>query len=274
MWVIGGFLVSCTALLLLSFMLKAWPWMWWPVVIPGVPVKDYVVQSGEFLLCAFGLAHWAIDAWQQNRRRLALALATLALLFLGNIVFVATSRASLVVFAALVGVMAFQRFGWKGARDGGRRRHPGGDSVDVFALFAGADYGRFRGDRPLRNGAGCNVFGLSPRVVEAVPGIHCCRAGPRTRNRRHPRDVPESRGERSESSGGDHRQSAQSNALSIAIQLGLVGVGLLYAMWIAHFLLFRGTGMPAWIGAGLVVQNVVGSLFNSQIFYFTRDGCM
>jgi hypothetical protein len=57
--------------------------------------------------------------------------------------------------------------------------------------------------------------------------------------------------------------------LSIAIQLGLIGVGLLYAMWIAHLLLFRGSGPVVWIGAGLVVQNIVGSLFNSQIFYFT-----
>jgi hypothetical protein len=40
-------------------------------------------------------------------------------------------------------------------------------------------------------------------------------------------------------------------------------------MWIAHLLLFRGPGLPAWIGVGLVVQNIVGSLFNSQIFYFT-----
>jgi hypothetical protein len=40
-------------------------------------------------------------------------------------------------------------------------------------------------------------------------------------------------------------------------------------MWIAHFLLFRGTEITAWIGAGVVVQNVIGSLFNSQIFYFT-----
>jgi O-antigen ligase len=56
--------------------------------------------------------------------------------------------------------------------------------------------------------------------------------------------------------------------LSIAIQLGLVGVGLLYAMWIAQLLLFRTTELPAWIGAGVVVQNMVASLFNSQIFYF------
>jgi hypothetical protein len=48
MWVLGGFLVSCTALLLLSWMSKAWPWIWWSVWVPGVPVKDYIVQSGEF----------------------------------------------------------------------------------------------------------------------------------------------------------------------------------------------------------------------------------
>lgn len=27
--------------------------------------------------------------------------------------------------------------------------------------------------------------------------------------------------------------------------------------------------MAAWIGAGLVVQNVISSVFNSQLFYFT-----
>jgi O-antigen ligase len=57
--------------------------------------------------------------------------------------------------------------------------------------------------------------------------------------------------------------------LSIAIQLGLLGAGVLWAMWIAHLLLFRGEGMAAWIGAGVVVENVVASLFNSQLFYFS-----
>ena len=40
-------------------------------------------------------------------------------------------------------------------------------------------------------------------------------------------------------------------------------------MWIAHLLLFRGEGLAAWIGAGVVVENVVASLFNSQLFYFS-----
>ena len=171
LWVIGGFLISCTALLLLSFMLKAWPSLWWPVATPGVPVKDYVVQSGEFLLCAFGLAHWAIDAWQQNRRRLALALAALALLFLGNIVFVATSRASVVVFVALVGVLAFQRFGWKGALG-----VVAGGAILAGIAWTSSPYLRARIlavseeiDRYETEGCGRKLFGLSPRVVETVP---------------------------------------------------------------------------------------------------------
>jgi hypothetical protein len=56
--------------------------------------------------------------------------------------------------------------------------------------------------------------------------------------------------------------------LSIAIQLGLVGVSLLYGMWLAHLLLFRGWGLPFWLGGGVAIQHIVESLFNSQLFYF------
>jgi O-antigen ligase len=57
---------------------------------------------------------------------------------------------------------------------------------------------------------------------------------------------------------------------AIAIQLGLVGAAILWAMWIAHMLLFRGDGLAEWIGLVIVVQNVVGSLFNSHLFDFTQ----
>jgi len=36
--------------------------------------------------------------------------------------------------------------------------------------------------------------------------------------------------------------------LAVAIQLGLVGVAVLWAMWIAHLLLFRGNSFAEWIG--------------------------
>jgi O-antigen ligase len=57
--------------------------------------------------------------------------------------------------------------------------------------------------------------------------------------------------------------------LIIAVQLGLVGVALLYAMWLAHALLFRGPDWPCWIGLGIVAQTVVSAVFNSQLFYST-----
>src|SRR5664280_485966 len=57
---------------------------------------------------------------------------------------------------------------------------------------------------------------------------------------------------------------------AVAIQLGLIGAAVLWAMWIAHLLLFRGPGLVEWIGLVIVVQNIVGSLFNSHLFDFTQ----
>jgi len=41
-------------------------------------------------------------------------------------------------------------------------------------------------------------------------------------------------------------------------------------MWIAHLLLFRGNSFAGWIGLVIVVQNIVGSLFNSHLFDFVQ----
>jgi hypothetical protein len=56
--------------------------------------------------------------------------------------------------------------------------------------------------------------------------------------------------------------------LAVAIQLGLIGVAVLYAMWLAHLVLFRHDGFADWVGLVIVIQNVIGSLFNSYLFDF------
>ena len=61
--------------------------------------------------------------------------------------------------------------------------------------------------------------------------------------------------------------------LNVAVKWGLVGVVLLYAMWLVHLLLFRGEGLVAWIGLLVVVQNMFTSLFNSHLFDF-HEGWM
>ena len=72
----------------------------------------------------------------------------------------------------------------------------------------------------------------------------------------------------SEVIGNPHNQT-----LNVAVQWGIVGIILLYAMWLAHLLLFRGEGLVAWIGLLVVVQNIFTSLFNSHLFDF-HEGWM
>jgi len=55
----------------------------------------------------------------------------------------------------------------------------------------------------------------------------------------------------------------------VGIQLGAVGITVLYLMWGAHLLLFRGESWPAVFGAMVVVQNIISSLFNSHLADFT-----
>jgi O-antigen ligase len=57
------------------------------------------------------------------------------------------------------------------------------------------------------------------------------------------------------------------------VQWGMLGIVILYAMWLVHLLLFRGDGLASWIGLLVVVQNVVSSLFNSHLFDF-HEGWM
>jgi hypothetical protein len=61
--------------------------------------------------------------------------------------------------------------------------------------------------------------------------------------------------------------------LNVAVQWGMIGVAVLYAMWLVHLLWFRGEGLVAWVGLLVVVQNIFTSLFNSHIFDF-HEGWM
>ena len=69
---------------------------------------------------------------------------------------------------------------------------------------------------------------------------------------------------------GSATTNPHNQTFAVAIQLGLLGAAVLWAMWIAHLLLFRGSGLAEWIGLVVVVQNIVGSLFNSHLFDFAQ----
>jgi len=63
-------------------------------------------------------------------------------------------------------------------------------------------------------------------------------------------------------------RNPHNQTLYVAIQWGMLGCIILYAMWYFHLRLFRGPDLPAWIGLVVVIQNVISSLFNSHLFDF------
>src|SRR6185312_8978699 len=56
---------------------------------------------------------------------------------------------------------------------------------------------------------------------------------------------------------------------TVGVQLGLVGIALLYAMWVVHLWLFRRKDWLCWVALVTVIQNVIASLTNSYLFDFT-----
>jgi hypothetical protein len=268
-WVLVAYLAACTALLIYSYILTIFPSLPHSAPGTGVPVKDYVVQSGEFLICAFGLAHVALCQWRARRPRFAIASAILALAFLANIAFVATGRTTVVVFCVLVVVFSIQRWSWKRAV-----------AVSVIgaallaAALASSSYLRMRvlgvGEEIRRyetenaetsTGFRLEFWKKSIGFFVASPIIG---HGTGSTEELFRRAKVGTEGISSTVTGNPHSQF-----LLIAVELGVVGVALMVAMWLAHGLLFRGDTLPAYLGLGIVVQNVVASIFNAQLFYFT-----
>jgi O-antigen ligase len=65
-------------------------------------------------------------------------------------------------------------------------------------------------------------------------------------------------------------RNPHNQTLYVAIQWGLLGCLVLYAMWFYHVMLFRGVGIASWIGLVVVIQNILSSIFNSHLFDFTE----
>jgi O-antigen ligase len=267
-WMLAGYLASCTVLLAVSWLLVAFPTLWvtrWS----GVPVKDYLVQSVVFLLAFFATAHVAVTAWQQQRRVVALLLAGLAILFVLNVAFVAAGRTVLTAFPVLLILFGAQRFGWKTSA-----AFVLGGAVLIGVLWTTSPYLRQRAysvaqevqdyrSNDAQTSAGIRLvfWHKSIPLVAAAPVIG---HGTGTIEHLFARSAVGKSGTAAVVTGNPHNQM-----LEIAVQFGLLGVGLLFALWFAQLLLFRRGGLPGWLGTGLVMQGIIGSLFLSYLFDFT-----
>lgn len=272
-WVTFGFLASCTVLLVVSYVHAAWR-TWHPgpypsIFFPGIPVKDYILQSGEFQICMFGVAYAAVEAWRSQRSRLAMGLAVLACAFLANIVYVATGRTIVAVMPVLLALFGLRLFGWRGVVG----VVIAGSLVAAIVWFS-SPYLRTRvlgvgreihlyetQNAETSSGERLELWKKSLRFIAAAPVF-----GHGTGSiKQQFRGAVGTSGPSAIISDNPHQQT-----LTVAVQLGLVGVAVMYAMWIAHLALFRAGGLVAWSGLVVVAQNVVSSLFNSHLFDFNQ----
>jgi O-antigen ligase len=268
-WVIGGFIVSCTLLLAVSWLIWFVPQLSWRQQFPGVPVRDYIVQSGEFLICAFALGHLSLDAWRRGERRRAIAFGLLVVLFLANIGYVAAARSTFVALVALALLFVFQRFGWKQAL-----AFVTGAAALIVLTWMSSPYLRARvlgvvqeiHDYQAKNAETSSGYRLQfwTRSIAIVAEAPIIGHGTGSQRELFRRSVAGKEGLGALITDNPHNQT-----LFVAIQLGGLGVVLLYAMWLAHLLLLRGDGLPAWVGTGLVAQNIVMGLFNASLVDFT-----
>jgi hypothetical protein len=270
--VLIGFLASCVLLLAVSWLLLAWPAMPWPVTVktPGVPVKDYIAQSGMFTICVAVAAQLAYDSWRGGRRHLAIVLIALALLFLANVFYVATSRTALIIFPILLALFGYRIFGWKGAAG-----FVAACLVLTLAAWPSATFLKqrvttffdeirsYQSDAPSTSaGERLEFWKKSVGFIQQAPVIG---HGTGTIRDQFRRSTAGQTGMASLASHNPHNQT-----LAIGIQLGAVGIAALLAMWIAHLQLFRSASFAGWVGLVVAVQNVVGSLFNSHLFDFNQ----
>jgi O-antigen ligase len=268
LWVLWGFLASTFAVLLAS-----WASLLIPVLashenVVGVPVKEYISQSAEFVVCAFALLGFACAAARERRWQLALGFLVAALLFLADILFVVTSRTALLVILVLLLFLAFKEFRWKGVVVAVVL-----GCVAAAALWSTSPYLRDRLTtsvtelKAYREENAVNSTGLhleflrkSLTFVSTAPVFgHGTGSIPQQF-----RDAAIGEaGAASVTWGTPHDQ-----ILGVAVQIGLVGAVLLIAMWVAHFLLFTGNALLSLIGAIVVGHNVVSSLFDLYLFAF------
>jgi len=273
MSVLIAFLVSCTLLMVLSWIVLFAPGLKIAATASnGVPVKNYIDQSQEFTLCAFALALPALLCWQ--RRQMAAFAGCVALIaaFIANMMFVASARTALLCMLVLLALFASLHLRLRamlmllaatalaGALIWTTSPYLHKRITDIATEYNASDL-----SAPASTAQRLNYWRKSIRFIAAAPLL-----GHGTGSIRHlfEQDATGESGLRAEVVNNPHNQ-----ALNVVLQWGIVGGIILYAMWFSHLMLFASGRQEAWIGVIVVVQNVVSSLFNSHLFDF-HEGWM
>jgi len=273
-WVFVAFLGSCALMVIASTIVAFDPALALkPHADRGIFVKNYIDQGQEFSLCAVALAYPLANLAGQRRWLSALLLLALMLLFLGNMVFIVTSRTALVTIPIMLAVFGLMHLKWRANLAiavaavvvAGTAWMASPQLQQKVATFS-SEYQAYREARATTSiGERLEFWRKSLHFFVEAPLI-----GHGSGSTRH---LFELASDHSDLASGQVIGNPHNQTLYIAVQWGALGVVILWAMWLSHLLLFRGDGLANWIGLLVVVQNIFTSLFNSHIFDF-HEGWM
>ena len=270
-WVFVGYLVSCVALLAATAIAMVTPLASSLLHYDNVLVKHQSTQSGEFVTCIFGLLFLVSDAAERRKWLPLLGYAAIIFAMLVDILYVSTGRTALIVALVLLVLFAIKR----GLRAKGLAVAFGSAIIIGGVVWTSSPFLRERTEAiqtELQKYEATNARTSSGERVEFWrKSIEFVRQSPVFGHGTGSiRALFEKSAVGQTGAAGVASTNPHNQTLAVAIQLGLVGVAVLWAMWIAHLLLFRGNSFAEWIGLVIVVQNIVGSLFNSHLFDFVQ----
>jgi O-antigen ligase len=264
-----GFLIAGVALLVASYAVTIWPQL--PKNGSSVPVKSYILQSLIFIVCAAVLVDLALAELRLRRWVYAVALGVLLVAFLYNVLFVVTGRTALVIAAVLLPLYGFWKSSWKGLLVASAT-----GLVIAGAVGFTSSYLRQRVSGVYVEAKQSEEHHKDTSTGERISfwrySVHFIRHSPLIgRGTGTIAEQFETAAEGRRGVKGIATTNPHNMTFAVGIQLGLLGIGVLWAMWLFQFFFFyRGSGLLAWVGLVIVTQNAVGSLFNSFTFDFTE----
>jgi len=270
-----GFLAGCLVVLVLSFLsffiLLPPPFRH---TMDGVPLKDTAVQSGSFALCAFALALGGVSVWIEGNRRRAAAMIILALVFLADIFMIFISKTGVLMTVALIGLFVVHAEGWRRSlliaapialvvaialwSSVSAQRRLAEIATDIHAV----DGNKGSSEATLSTASRLDFWSKAVEFIKEAPlfghGTGSTKSLYQSLEATRPSPY------------GEAVPDPHNQFLAIAIQVGLLGGAILLVMWGVHFSMFIGRSFASAVGQAVVVQNFIGSLFNSHLSTVTQ----
>ncbi len=265
-----GFLAGCLVVLVLSFLsffiLLPPPFRH---AMDGVPLKDNAVQSG-----CFALALGGVSVWVGGNRRRAAAMIILALVFLADIFMIFISKTGVLITAALIGLFVVHAEGWRRSlliaapialvvaialwSSVPAQRRLAEIATDIHAV----DDDKGSSEATLSTASRLDFWSKAFEFIKEAPlfGLGTGSTKSLYQSLEATRPSPY----------GEAVPDPHNQFLAIAIQVGLVGGVILLVMWAVHFSMFIGRSFASAIGQAVVIQNFIGSLFNSHLSTVTQ----